>query len=96
MLPILPILGVADLAAMGYSYITKGTFYGIDYYLTGHDIVGEGVDWIFDRIVIGSEPEPVPEPETPETLVVLIAIIGIVAVLAFLTKPKSKRRKARR
>jgi len=55
MLPILAIIAVVDAVAMGYSYYTCGELYGLDYYLLGHDYVGEGIDYVFDRLSDTSE-----------------------------------------
>lgn len=76
---ILGAVGLADTLAMGYSWLTKGELYGLDYYVTGHDLLGEALDMIWpspDATAQAAEPAAV----GPDSLVVAALLVAGCAV----------------
>jgi len=77
-LPILAALTIADTLAMGYSLLTKGELYGIDYYVTGHDIMGDVLDWIWPTEE--SAAEPVADSWAFSADMLVMTIVGVMAL----------------
>lgn len=96
---ILGAVGLADTLVMGYSWLTRGELYGLDYYVTGHDLLGEALDIIWpspDGAAQAAEPAAA-GPESAVMAGMLVAACAVaILVLRGLRRARLRPRRTRR